>query len=104
MRDVDQLRELHDAYVWEVNAAVGEDRLDLVWRLADDYMDQALRLISADEPRGCDRPDCVVCARTVRAASTVVSRLAPLAPQPPGPIGWLRSRRRWWRRPARSGG
>ena len=81
MRDVDQLRELHDAYVWEVNAAVGEDRLDLVWQLADDYMDQALKLISADEPRGCDRPDCVVCARTVRAVG--------------------RPRRRWWRRVGR---
>ncbi|MCW2792266.1 MAG: hypothetical protein JWO76_1364, partial [Nocardioides sp.] len=41
MNDKEQLRELHDTYVWEVNAAVGEGRLDLVWQLADDYLDQA---------------------------------------------------------------
>lgn len=35
MGDANLLRELHDAYVWEINAAVGEDRMDLVWRLAD---------------------------------------------------------------------
>ena len=63
MRDDKQLRELHDIYVWDVNAAVGEGRLDLVWQLADDYLDQALKLITAGEPAGCGRPDCVVCAQ-----------------------------------------
>ena len=56
-----QLRELHDSYVWEVNAAVGEGRLDLVWQLADEYLDQALVLMTAGEPTGCERPDCAVC-------------------------------------------
>jgi hypothetical protein len=78
MHDADQLRELHDAYVWEVNAAVGEDRLDLVSKLADDYLDQALRIMSTDEPRGCERPDCVVCAR------------AALPPPLPQPRRWRR--------------
>jgi len=44
--DADVLRELHDTYVWEVNAAVGEDRMDLVWRLSDEYADQALHLMA----------------------------------------------------------
>ena len=64
MADPHQLRELHDAYVWEVNAAIGEDRLDLVWQLADDYMDVALRMLTAGEPTACGSPDCAVCTRT----------------------------------------
>jgi hypothetical protein len=83
--DTDRLRELHDSYVWEVNAAVGENRLDLVRQLADDYVDQALRLMTADDPSGCGRWDCTVCAR--------------LEQRPSG-----RSRRRWprlgWRHAA----
>lgn len=63
MADTRQLQELHDAYVWEVNAAVGEDRLDLVWQLADDYLDAALQLLTAGEPATCGSPDCVVCTR-----------------------------------------
>jgi hypothetical protein len=61
--DADVLRELHDTYVWEVNAAVGEDRMDLVWRLSDEYADQALRLMTNPTSSGCGRPDCVICAR-----------------------------------------
>ena len=63
MAELDQLRELHDRYVWEVNAAVGEDRLDLVWELADDYMDRALLLLASGEPLTCGSPDCAVCSR-----------------------------------------
>ena len=61
MGDEKQLRELHDTYAWEVNAAVGEGRLDLVRQLADDYIDRALALMTAGEPTGCGRPDCAVC-------------------------------------------
>lgn len=68
MDDIEQLRELHDTYVWEVNAAVGEGRLDLVWQLADQYLDEALRLVTDGEPAGCGRPQCAVCQRP-RAAS-----------------------------------
>ena len=64
MAELFQLQELHDTYVWEVNAAVGEDRLDLVWKLADDYMDQALRLMTTGEPPTCESPDCAVCTRS----------------------------------------
>lgn len=76
MDDTEQLRDLHDSYVWEVNAAVGEGRLDLVWQLADEYLDAALRLVTDGEPAGCGRPDCAVCQRP----------RAPIAPS---------SRRRW---------
>ncbi len=31
MGQADLLHELHDASVWAINAAVGEDRMDLVW-------------------------------------------------------------------------
>jgi hypothetical protein len=62
MLDAERLRELHDEYVWEINAAIGEDRMDLVWQLADDYLDLALRLMIAGEPDPCDRPGCAVCA------------------------------------------
>ena len=62
MSDLFQLRELHDTYVWEVNAAVGEDRFDLVCELADDYMDRALRFMTTGESPSCGSPDCAVCA------------------------------------------
>lgn len=63
MGESELLRDLHAAYTWEVNAAVGEGRMDLVWRLADEYMVEALQLMSAMESPGCGRPDCVICAR-----------------------------------------
>jgi hypothetical protein len=63
MGDKEQLQALHDTYVWEVNAAVGEGRLDLVWRLSDAYLDEAMALMTAGAPHGCGDPDCVVCRR-----------------------------------------
>jgi hypothetical protein len=72
--DTDLLRELHDAYAWEVNAAVGDDRMDLVWRLADEYMDKALQLIAAVETPGCGRADCVICARSNTALTEPARR------------------------------
>jgi hypothetical protein len=80
----EQLRELHDAYVWEVNAAVGEDRLDLVWRLADEYLDRALQLVTGDEATGCGRSDCTVCARAEAPRG---------APPRGGRLRWRRRRR-----------
>jgi hypothetical protein len=70
MGDEEQLRELHDHYTWEVNAAVGEGRLDLVWRLADDYFKEALELMTAGEAVGCGRPECAVCQRPRAALAT----------------------------------
>ncbi len=79
MGDTEQLRELHDYYAWEVNAAVGEGRLDLVWRLADEYVDSALELITSGEPTDCGSADCAVCQR-------------------PRPQLSVSRRRRWFRR------
>ena len=63
MGDDEQLRALHDTYAWEVNAAVGEGRIDLVWGLADEYFDKALELITRGEPNACGGADCAVCQR-----------------------------------------
>jgi len=79
----DSLRELHDAFVWEVNAAVGEDRMDLVWLLVDEYTDETLKLITAMESPGCGRPDCVICARS-NSTLTVPARR--------NWLGWARRR------------
>ena len=49
-----------------VNAAIGEGRIDLVWGLADEYLDQALGLITGGEQTGCDVEDCAVCHRSRR--------------------------------------
>ena len=62
MGESDPLRELHDAYIWRVNAAVAEDRMDLVWEFVDEYTDESLQLMAALESPGCGRPDCAICA------------------------------------------
>jgi hypothetical protein len=75
----EQLQALHDTYVWEVNAAIGEGRLDLVWQLADAYLDEAVAFMVADVPPGCGDLDCAVCRR-------------------PRPSVQVRRRRSWGRR------
>ena len=74
-----RLRDLHDEYVWEVNAAVGEGRADLVQSLVDDFLDEALRMTIGAYGDACERPGCVVCAGGLSAARPV------------------RRRPRWWR-------
>jgi len=71
-----KLRELHDAYVWAVNAAVARGRDDLVAELADEYTAEALQLMAAEITPACDRPDCPAAPRP------------PTTPQRQG--GWLR--------------
>jgi hypothetical protein len=46
-RDTQRLRELHEYYIWQVNAAVGEGRDDLVAELADQYLEDALAELTA---------------------------------------------------------
>jgi hypothetical protein len=58
-----RLRELHDAYAWEVNAAIEEGREDLVWRLVDDYLVQVMAEMTGAYENACERPNCAVCAR-----------------------------------------
>jgi hypothetical protein len=75
-----RLRDLHDRYVWEVNAAIGEGREDLVQHLVDDYFDEAIQLMNELYGGTCERPDCTICAR------------------PATPERSLPGRTRWWRR------
>ncbi len=82
---VDVLAELHDSYVWDVNAAVAEGRNDLVRHLADDYFERSVRLMMGQQPPGCGRPTCVMCAMQWAAAPSV-----PVA-----------THHRWWHRPHR---
>jgi hypothetical protein len=79
---VDVLAELHDSYVWDVNAAVAERREDLVRDLADDYFERSVRLMMGEQPPVCGRPDCVMCATRSPAP-----RVAPEATD-----------HRWWHR------
>ncbi len=62
MGEPDLLRELHDAYVWKVNAAVAEGRMDLVHEFAEEYTDEALRLMTSTGSPGCARLGCAICA------------------------------------------
>jgi hypothetical protein len=62
MSDTDQLRELHDRYAWQVNAAVGAGRLDLVSELADQFVDEVAAFVTDAEGATCGRADCAVCA------------------------------------------
>lgn len=82
MTDTDLFRELHEAYVWRINAAVAEGRMDLVWEFADQYTDEALQLLTEVQSPGCGRADCALCARRIST------------PSPPA------RRRRFWRRVA----
>jgi hypothetical protein len=69
----ERLRELHEDYVWQVNAAIGEGREDLVARLVDEYPGAALRLLTEGPGVSCDRPGCAACA----AASLPAGPAAP---------------------------
>ncbi len=79
----EQLRELHDAYVWKVNSAVGEGREDLVWQLVDDYTAEAMLLMTQEQGTRCGRPDCGICGQPRE-----------LPRRPPSRWGWLRRRDR----------
>jgi hypothetical protein len=73
--EVRRLRDLHDEYVWKVNAAIQADREDTAWLLIDDYLDQAMRAMT--DAIVCVRPGCVLCGR-------------------PRPV--VARRRHWWQR------
>ena len=87
MVDKEQLTRLHETYVWHVNAAVGEGRFDLVDQLADEYLDEALALMTEGDSAGCGKPSCAAC-RPRPAAPPVAPAAAPVT----GWRRWLRSR------------
>ena len=45
------LSDLHDAYIFKVNAALADGRSELVTELGADFVDEAQRTIVAAEPR-----------------------------------------------------
>lgn len=88
-----RLRALHDAYVWEVNAAIGEGREDLVARLSDQYVREALEALGDELTSPCERPDCSMCGRV--PGSPGPGSPARAAPQA---VGWRQRVSRWIRR------
>ena len=61
--EIQRLRDMHDFYVWEVNAAITKGREDLAWKLAEDYFDRAMQAIADAHPIACERPGCKACTR-----------------------------------------
>jgi hypothetical protein len=62
-----RLHELHDDYVWRVNAAVAEGREDLIRGLCDEYVEEAVRILAEGSPAtACGREACEACARPRR--------------------------------------
>jgi len=82
-RETQRLRELHELYVWQVNAAVEAGRDDLVAELADEYLEDALAELTTDStgtPTAAPEPRPLDVRAEVLAA------------------GPSRPARRWWRR------
>ena len=59
------MTDLRDHYVWQVNEAIAEDRMDLVEALNEEYVEESLRLILAT---AC--PPSRARRRAARSAST----------------------------------
>gem|GEM_PF-4450941 len=81
--ETQRLRDLHEHYVWLVNAAVEEGREDLVWQLSDAYLAEAMQLMAEEHPSACERPGCAVC-----------SQPRTQVPRRTSPLDWLRRRLR----------
>jgi hypothetical protein len=95
-----RLRELHETYAWQVNAAIGEGREDIVRQLCDDFLEQALQIMTTGQTAvTCLQPDCPTCASlgrhpvpAVEASPFPPQRTAlPTEPEPQAPrFRWLR--------------
>jgi hypothetical protein len=91
-----RLRELHETYAWQVNAAIGEGREEIVRQLCDDFLSRALEIMSAGQTSvSCPLPDCPTCTGSRRGAEH-----SPFPPQrPPSPAEATPPPRfRWLRR------
>jgi hypothetical protein len=86
LEETERLRELHDDYVWELNAAVAEGREDLICALVDDYLAASMHEMSG-----------------ARCGSDGIAIARPSAPSPqrrptlPGWPGWVKTALRRWR-------
>jgi hypothetical protein len=96
--ETQRLRELHELYIWQVNAAVEEGRDDLVAELADEYLEAALAELAAGRPAGGVGDDGAAGASDARLTS-----LTPATPSREPTAAWdvvecRPARARWWRR------
>ena len=96
-----RLRELHETYAWQVNAAIGEGREDIVAQLCDDFLSRALEIMSAGQTSvTCPLPDCPTCA-TLGSGHAAAGEPSPFPPQRPAPVAEAAPaspRFRWLRR------
>jgi hypothetical protein len=100
--ETQRLRELHELYVWQVNAAVEEGRDDLVEQLADEYLEAAVAELAAGRAplAGTDADH----ADTADGPAAAVTPVRPVEPTQPddGPrweVAECRpGRAPWWRR------
>jgi hypothetical protein len=77
-----RLRELHETYAWQVNAAIGEGREDIVRQLCDDFLGQALEIMVAGQSAvTCLQPECPTCASLGRPQAAAVTEPSPFPPQ-----------------------
>jgi hypothetical protein len=94
-----RLRELHETYAWQVNAAIGEGREDIVRELCDDFLSRALEIMAAGQSDiACQQPDCPSCA-VLGATEPPPAPESPFPPQRPSPTAEAAPQRfRWLRR------
>jgi hypothetical protein len=93
--ETQRLRELHELYIWQVNAAVAEGRDDLVAELADEYLEAAVAELAGGRAAGGESPGV--------PDGAGVGPLEVVATDPPTGTAWdvVESRPRhgrWWRR------
>jgi hypothetical protein len=96
-----RLRELHEAYAWQVNAAIGEGREDIVRQLCDDFLGQALEIMAAGQTAvACLQPGCPTCAVLGRSShgGRPEVRESPFPPQRAVPAAETHPRRFQWLR------
>src|SRR4051812_46779537 len=95
-RDTQRLRELHEYYVWQVNAAVGEGRDDLVAELADQYLEDALAELTAASYRTDSGPLQSPRVHPIGELGTAAGAAEELTAGPaPSGRPWWRRLRRW---------
>jgi len=96
-----RLRELHEEYAWQVNAAIGEGREDIVRQLCDDFLARSLEIMAAGQTSvACLQPGCPTCAVLGRPGRHPAAdpRETPFPPQRAVPAAETHPRRFQWLR------